>query len=348
MLIDPTDPGQPNGSIHGFTRRVYRGSTVLYARSARTNPATPRQRSNRGTFRSIVGVWNDDVSSGQKSDWSSWAGNSVWETDTGKTTFLDAYPAFAAVNMRRVRAGLSPRLAAPATFGQADDGLFSSTVDPVTGDIEISFDVADAWLDDDGALIVTAFTPTGDGRITRGPQAAHVGCILGNTSTPPTSPVTFSNPFIIPPNPCQTVKVASINAAGKPGVTTVIPCPPPPPPSGPVCPCPSPPLVEGTIFIDVLLKRCGFGTNDATYIDDTTVTGTCNWVFQIQPTVKFADVELVCVNPPFWKCTGRTGNEFFEFRNFTSPGGLGDYDPVSPVCAGPFTREAFSCKLFQV
>lgn len=187
---------QASGSIGGMTASRNRGGMYFRARSIPVNPSTTFQQTVRTNFTSLAAAWTDDLSEAQRTSWNTFAVNVTVTDSFGDQRQISGINHFIRSNALRLQAGLSTVLQAPSSFTGVSFGEPSITDwDLALQEVDISFTLALWRTQNGGALLVYLSRPQGEGiNYFRGPYRL-AGIILGNSSSPPTSPQVVNLPF---------------------------------------------------------------------------------------------------------------------------------------------------------
>ena len=199
MLIKGLLASEMSGKLGGIVAAHNPGGQYFRIFRIPTNPATAAQTAVRNAFLTAGAQWNSDLTEQQRDDWNAYA------TALGSTNALgDAidpggkglYQGFATPRLRNSLPMPNP---APTVIERA--GFTTPTVvsfDLGAQTVSIGYDNSDGWaIEDDGALLVYISPPRSLSiNFFKGPYRL-AGLELGNTATPPTSPVVIPLPFTI-------------------------------------------------------------------------------------------------------------------------------------------------------
>lgn len=191
---------QASGSIAGVTYGRAKGGTLYRrARAIPVNPATMYQGQVRNALAALVERW-EELSQAERDAWNLYGENVLVTNKLGDQIPLSGQNWFIACNTPRLQwnakfiAATFPRVdAAPTLFNRGDFSTVEMTqADSSTG-IDITFDVNDPWVSiDEAGLILYMGRPRNQGRNAfKGPWR-QVSAILGDSTTPETSPFTVS------------------------------------------------------------------------------------------------------------------------------------------------------------
>lgn len=209
--------GQASGSVGGVTASHNRFGTYLRNRSVPVNPNSSRQQVARNRFTTAAGRWSSILTQAQRDAWILYADNVDWINRIGQTVNLTGLNMY----LRSVTAELAAALPivddGPTTFSLPDiDPAYGATISEATQLISVSFDNTEAWAnEDDAALLIEMSIPQGAGRTFLSPQSRVAGAILGDSTTPPTSPTTLAVPFAVAEGQKVNVSARVIRADGR-------------------------------------------------------------------------------------------------------------------------------------
>lgn len=199
MLIKSDIFTQASGSLGGKTFLNTRGGLAIRARVIPTNPATARQQATRVTFGNLSSEWSILLTQAQRDSWISYADQNPVTGKFGDPVILSGQMMYIRLNGIRLGAAEATilRLSVPPVLNGLEP-LAQVTAIPDSGmaTIGITFDDAENWaflaLT---ALIVYCTRKRSAGvKFTKGPWQL-LGSILGDATTPPTSPQLLTNPF---------------------------------------------------------------------------------------------------------------------------------------------------------
>jgi len=187
--------GAASGSLGGITASHNRGGAYLRSRVVPTNPGTPLQAGVRAILGGLAAIWQNTLTSTQRAAWQTYANSLNILNPLGEPVALTGMNAYIRGNAVLLRIGLTRVDDAPVIFSLPELTTPAYTVTaPSTG--SLVFDNTDSWANATGSALIL-FT----GR----PQAASInyfkgpyqlaGAVLGDTSTPPTSPASIAPAF---------------------------------------------------------------------------------------------------------------------------------------------------------
>lgn len=186
------------GSIGGIT--ISRNSSGAYARARITpvNPKTALQSAIRAIVAAVTVRWLGTLSQLQRDAWKVFASNVPAKNMLGETINLSGFNQFCKSNIVANNVSLPNIDDAPVVFDlPGEDTTYTSEIDSGTGKVTIVFDDTLDWVNlDEAAMIVQMGIPVNASiGFFDGPWR-HAGVILGDGTTPPTSPdATIDVPF---------------------------------------------------------------------------------------------------------------------------------------------------------
>jgi len=202
MLIKGLMAGQMSGSVASVTASRNRFGPYFRNRALPVNPQSAQQVAVRGLFTMYSQMWGGVLTQAQRDSWNLYASNVPVINPLGDSIFLTGQNWYIAANVPRAQAdptNLPALTTAPAIF---DRGTFTPptvvSITAATGILSLAFTAADAWVsEDDAALLVRLSrpqSPTID--FFKGPYR-YAGAVLGDMTTPLTSPQPITLPFTI-------------------------------------------------------------------------------------------------------------------------------------------------------
>lgn len=197
MLFKSPIFAQASGSIAGTVFSRNAGGMYVRSRSNPTNPNTVNQQAVRDAMRTLVLNWTQALSETSRNNWNTYAFNTPTLNKLGEATHKTGQQMYIRGNIARLQAGLDATSSAPSVF---DTGIFNAitsvTADQSTGNIVVAYNDNDPWCNEDGAaLLIYQSRPQNATRtFGKGPFQLATA-ILGDNTTPPTSPATFASLF---------------------------------------------------------------------------------------------------------------------------------------------------------
>lgn len=217
-LIKPL-VGEMSGSIGGLTYARNKGGQYVRQRSQVTNPNSPAQQAARSAMAYLAGYWLSTLTAAERTAWEDYAKNVSVTNRLGEKIYLSGQNMFIRSNAPRQRNSLAIVDAAPTEYILAE-------LEPVGADMagtaggtsfDLTFDDSADWCSDDGAhLLVQVSSSPQNATINffRGPFRA-IDPVDGSSTTPPTSPVTVTVPYVLPVDQIIFVRVRLSDVAAK-------------------------------------------------------------------------------------------------------------------------------------
>lgn len=185
-----------SGSIGGFTASRNRGGLYFRARVVPVNPATQYQVTVRNLMAQCVAAWKENLDDTQRLNWKWYAEFTPLIDTLGSPRVVPALAHYCRSNVPRMQAGLARRDDPPTTTGLPLLTEPTFAVSAATNQVTLGFDNTDLWANETGGCLTLAasrgLSPTVN--YFTGPYR-FAGKVLGNSSTPPTSPATIDLPF---------------------------------------------------------------------------------------------------------------------------------------------------------
>lgn len=197
MLFKPLLGDQLSGSIGGVTASHNRGGTYFRQRATPTNPNSVQQQAVRGFFSQLAGLWVDTLTQVQRDGWDTYALMVELPNRIGDPRNVGGLGMYQRSNVPRLQFTLPRVDDAPTIF---DLGNYTPPTFGILSEaaqtIDLSFDVLDAWVNEDDAalLIYTSRAVNASINYFKGPYRL-VNAILGDLALPPTSPFTTNLAF---------------------------------------------------------------------------------------------------------------------------------------------------------
>jgi len=207
---------QLSGSIGGLTASHNKGGMYFRARRTPTNPNSPEQAVVRGLVAQLTSLWTSVLTLAQRGAWGLYAANVPLISKVGDAQNVSGLNMYIRTNVPRIQSGL-PRIdliAAPFDLG--DFAVPTVTATAATDLLNVTFTVADAWVDeDDSSMLVYISRPMSPTiYFFKGPYRFS-GRINGDATTPPTSPATITLPFAVTAGQRLAVKISVSRADGR-------------------------------------------------------------------------------------------------------------------------------------
>ena len=196
MLIKGSFVSQPSGSLGGITASHNRSGTYLRARVIPVNPNTVFQQAIRNIAGNLATAWVTSLTQVQRDAWDVYGTNVAMLNRVGDTIFLTGLNHFLRSNTPRIQVGI-PRIDdAPVVFALTDVTLPGFSVQFAGQTATLAYTNTDEWaVADDGFLSLAVSRPENPSiNYFKGPYR-FADVELGNTATPPTSPLVAAVPF---------------------------------------------------------------------------------------------------------------------------------------------------------
>lgn len=187
---------QASGSIGGMTFSHNKGGKYTRERVIPVNPATPFQEVIRNATTQLTNFWLDTLSVAERLAWETYAENVTITDRLGEPLKLPPLAMYVRSNVSRLQQGLPRQDNAPTIFNLGGFASPSFTFAQATSTLSTTFDVDDGWVgeDDSAMLIYTSREQNPTIKFFKGPYRL-AGAIVGDATTPPTSPADIITPF---------------------------------------------------------------------------------------------------------------------------------------------------------
>lgn len=185
------------GSLGGAVFSRNGSGAYVRQRTTPINPKTQRQSDIRAIWASVTKDWDLLLSQAERDAWEVYAANLVESNKLGEDIRHSGFNQYQSANVTSINAGLTAIVDAPGTFVRpGEDLLFEAAISEASQEISIVFDDSLDWVNQSGAAyIVRMGIPKGQGvNFFDGPYR-QAGVILGDDTTPPTSPETMAVPY---------------------------------------------------------------------------------------------------------------------------------------------------------
>lgn len=186
------------GSIAGTTFARNRYGSYARARTKPVNPNSSAQQAVRNALADLTTRWSATLSAAERTAWNLYAANVVMLNRLGESINLSGFNQYIRSNSLLLRSGETLVDAGPTTFElPSQDGTFAIAISEATQLISITFDVDQAWNnEDDGHLFVFMGTPQNAQRNFFDGPWNLAGVLDGSTASPLASPQTLACPFV--------------------------------------------------------------------------------------------------------------------------------------------------------
>lgn len=189
---------QASGSLGGTVFSHNRFGAYIRARSIPVNPNTARQVAVRNFVTNLSQDWNNVLTQAQRDAWNEYAANTLFTNKLGEAINLTGLNVYVGSNSQALLAGLARVNDAPIIFTQANaEEALAVTASVATQNLSVTFDATQPWANEDlGIQNVFMGIPQNAGIAFFGGPRRFAGVILGDATTPPTSPATIAAPFV--------------------------------------------------------------------------------------------------------------------------------------------------------
>lgn len=190
---------QISGSIGGMTFTRNRGGMIARARAIPVNPSTPAQNIIRASMALFAARFSSVLTQVQRDAWDVYSENTPLTGPTGDPRNVGGMGMYIRTNVPRAQMVLPGVDDAPIIFNVGSfTPVNAPTATAVSDLIGFTFTNTDEWAnEDDAAMAVYGARPHNPGvNYFTGPYQ-FAGTILGDAITPPTSPASITNPFVI-------------------------------------------------------------------------------------------------------------------------------------------------------
>jgi hypothetical protein len=198
-LIRFAEGQQRSGSIGATVYSRNRSGAYVRARTVPVNPQSPLQVAARNRVQNLTIDWQTVLTEDQRAAWKWYAENVDWINKLGDSIHLTGMNHYLRSNAARQQAGLTQLDDAPIIplIAPAEEALVA-TGSEATQQLSVAFDDTAPWCDLDGAFqLVFMGSPQNAGIQFFGGPYRYAGVILGNSTTPPTSPAAIAASFPI-------------------------------------------------------------------------------------------------------------------------------------------------------
>ena len=185
---------QASGSVGGLTYSHNRSGMYTRARSTPTDPASTLQLERRSNFSYLVNAWATVLTSGQRVQWEQYAASMPRLNTLGQTIYLTGQQMFIRCMSYRLLVGSPILTTAPMPNASAE---FTVPADPIidasANTVSVAYFNSDPWAATIGGFLHCFLSrPRNASRMfSKGPYR-YLGSVVGDTTTPPTSPEVFT------------------------------------------------------------------------------------------------------------------------------------------------------------
>lgn len=201
MLFKSALLTQASGSVGGVTFSHNRGGMYTRARTIPTDPASEFQTELRASFGGLAAAWGSILTQAQRDAWDLYADNVTVTNPLGDQIKLSGQQWYVKANAPRLQAALFLGVAASAL--RVDDGPTTFNLTSLTAGqptltapdgISQPYVADESRTQNGGLILVYQGRPQSSGRrFYKGPFRL-AGVVVGDTTTPPTSPLVIADP----------------------------------------------------------------------------------------------------------------------------------------------------------
>ena len=184
------------GSAGGTTFSRNRFGAYTRQRTTPVNPNSPAQVLARGRLSTLTVYWRDTLTQAQRDAWDAYADATTWKNALGQDIKLTGLNHFLRAGQLRLQAGEAIVATAPATPGiPAEETLWTPTADATGNTIDIAYTFSPN-VDDQMWNFFASRPYAASKNFFAGPWR-YVGSVVGDSTTPPTSPASFNYPWTL-------------------------------------------------------------------------------------------------------------------------------------------------------
>jgi hypothetical protein len=166
-----------------------KGGLYLRSRAIPTNPNSPQQQAVRGIMAALVNHWATTLTEAERVAWNTYAANVTVIDAMGEPHYIPGISHYVRSNVPRVQAGLPRVDPGPTVFNTGGFSNPTFTFTATTSKLNVAFTNTDDWANEDFAAMLVFSSRQQQNTINffKGPYR-FAGTILGDSTTPPTSP----------------------------------------------------------------------------------------------------------------------------------------------------------------
>jgi hypothetical protein len=196
MIFKGTIIGAASGKLAGNVFSHNKGGQYIRQFVVPTNPNTLPQNRVRLFMADLSARWGNALTQAQRDGWIDYAANVPQINALGDEIFVTGLNQYVRANVPRIQASLPRQDDAPVIFDRGGFTAPTFGIDAGTDEVDVSFEVTDDWVNEDGAaMLVYVSRPVGVAiEYFTGPYQ-FAGSIPGDATTPPTSPAAIAIPF---------------------------------------------------------------------------------------------------------------------------------------------------------
>lgn len=189
--------GEGSGKLGGVVFSRNKFGSYIRPLVTGTNPNSPLQQAVRSVFQALSNAWNSELTEAQRELWRVYAAAVPVQDNLGQTMYLTGFNHFIRTNTVGLGGAVAQVNAGPSIFtlAQADETM-AGTPSEAAQQISVAFDDTRDWVDEDEALMQISMSRPANASVAFVPPVLRIaGYILGDATTPLTSPQVFSVPF---------------------------------------------------------------------------------------------------------------------------------------------------------
>lgn len=189
---------QRSGKLGSWVYSHNAAGTYVRAKGSPVNPNTSRQVSVRSILQALSIAWTNDLTYAQRQAWINYALN-VNMSQTYGWKYISGIAQYVRTNASRLQAGLARIDDAPTTFSLAPaEGSLGASGSEATQQVSITWPGAPLWAETTGSyMAVFVGLPQNPSREFFNGPWRFAGALLGDTTTPLTSPQLVTTPYPI-------------------------------------------------------------------------------------------------------------------------------------------------------
>lgn len=180
-----------SGSIAGNTFARNSSGNYVRARTKPVNPNSSRQVAARAAIIHITEEWNETLNDAQRASWKEYADAVAMQNKLGETIFLSGFNHFVRSNSIRLYCGNAAQVnTAPVIQTLADTDNTLTPAPQADQTIDFAYNDGADWVsEDDAQMMIFCGHPVNPSRSFFAGPYRYITRIVGNSGTPPTSPL---------------------------------------------------------------------------------------------------------------------------------------------------------------
>lgn len=191
---------QISGSIAGNTFARNRFGNYMRSRTKPVNPRSARQMGARILIMMLAEQWRESpMTDAMRTAWATYANSVDWKNKLGEIVALTGFNMFIRSNAALITAGGTLVTAGPTALGLPPaDPTFAVAGSEASAKLSVTFDNTMDWAGETGGFLsVEMGCPQNPTRNFFGGPYRFADAILGDDTTPPTSPAEIDPPFTL-------------------------------------------------------------------------------------------------------------------------------------------------------